>query len=115
MKETTDLQKLQAILDSYKVSNPHISFEDIVGLYLRLNDKDFNLLRLSSFLFNLDGQYLQKKIYNAFNNMYFAREKAYYIETYLKGEMYTDEKTAIEHLPLQIKHAEEIVKRLKND
>ena len=37
-----------------------------------------------------------------------SNERAFYIENFLKGKMYTSEEAAKEHLPLHIGHAEKI-------
>ena len=46
------------------------------------------------------------------HNTNIAKENAQYVCTYLKGEMYTTKEAAIECLPLQIEHAEKVVKML---
>lgn len=110
-----DFEKLRTILDNYSDRKKELDFETIVGIYLRNHIQDFNLIRLSNFIYLLNAQWLQKKIYDTYTNIYVARENAQYVCRYLKGEMYKDEESAKEHLGLQIKNIEETVKRLKDE
>lgn len=38
-----------------------------------------------------------------------AKEKALYLKTYLKGDMYTTKEAAIKHIPVQIENAQKII------
>ena len=103
----TDKEKMQYILDIY---NP-TTYEEFIGLYIIHYRSDFNDQRF------LDLQYkINKRIYKylmqSSHNKKIAKENAQYVELYLKGELYTNEEYAKQCLPLQIEHAEKVVKLL---
>ena len=105
----TDKEKMQYILDTY---NPE-TYEEFIGLYIIHFRKDFNNQRL------LDLQNkINKRVYEYLTksccDIQIAKEKAQYVCMYLKGEMYKTKESAIECLPLQIKHAEKVVEMLND-
>ena len=105
----TDKEKMQYILDTY---NPE-TYEQFIGLYIIHFRKDFNDQRLLDLQNNINQrvyQYLTKSNYD----IQIAKEKAQYVCLYLKGEMYKTKESAIECLPLQIKHAEKVVEMLND-
>lgn len=103
----TDREKMQQILDSCWTYEP--SFTEIVLKYLRYYKPDL---------------YEHNRFYNEIHKNYMlrmqelqrcvgiAKENAQYVCLYLKGELYTDEEYAKQCLPLQIEHAEKVVKML---
>ena len=115
VKQMTDLQKLQKLLDGHKNVNEHISFEQIITEYIYIHEKDFNIIRMNCLVYNLFNQFLNPKTYDVYNNIYNAKEYATYVSIYLKGEMYTTKEAALAHLPKQIENAEKVVKYLKGN
>lgn len=103
----TDKEKMQSILDSYCDKQP--SFSDIVATYL--NRYQPSLYEFMQFENKIHTMYYNK-ILKLEHSIDVAKEYAAYVSLYLKGEMYTDEEDAKKCLPLQIEHAEKVVKLL---
>ena len=102
----TDKEKMQKILDNC-LTEP--SFTEIVLKYLRLYKPD--LYNLNKF-YNDIHKYYMLEMSELEKCVGIARENAQYVCLYLKGELYTDEEYAKQCLPLQIEHAEKVVKLL---
>lgn len=105
----TDKEKMQYILDTY---NPE-TYEKFIGLYITYFRKDFNDQRLLDLQNNINNRVYQYLIKSSYD-IQIAKEKAQYVCMYLKGEMYKTKESAIECLPLQIKHAEKVVEMLND-
>ena len=86
-----------------------MAFEDIAKIYLELFDKDFPISRLLCLI-----DVVQREIRHKTNYLESvcrqSKEFAGYLKTYLEGNMYPTKEAAIEHLPMQIKNAEYIIK-----
>lgn len=105
----TDEERMQHILDTYKHSAYPPSFTEIVLKYLYTYTPD--LYEHNNFYNEIHRHYMLR-ISELEKSIGIAREYATYVSMYLKGEIYKDKETAIEALPLQIKHAERVVKEL---
>lgn len=103
----TNREKMQSVLTLFFDFEP--SFTGIVLQYL--NEYKLNLYELNDF-YNEIHKYYMRQIQELQNNVSIAKENAYYVSTYLKGEMYKTKEAAIEALPLQIEHADRVVKLL---
>lgn len=103
----TDREKMQSVLNYFGDFEP--SFTGIVLQYL--NQYKLNLYELNKF-YNEIHKYYTRQMQELQKNVSIAKENAYYVSTYLKGEMYKTKEAAIEALPLQIEHAEKVVKML---
>lgn len=103
----TSKEKMQNVLNSFFDFEPN--FTGIVLQYL--NDYKLNLDELNKFYSEIHKYYIQQ-MQKLQHNISTAKENAYYVSTYLKGEMYKNKEDAIKALPLQIEHADKVVKLL---
>ena len=103
----TDKEKLLLLLNDLPRD---ISFEDIFFKYLFRNP--MTLEELNCFMNRFNSQIFYPKIVETVRHNRIAKENAQYVYTYLKGNMYKTKEAAIEALPLQIEHAEKVVKML---
>lgn len=103
----TDREKMQQVLDCFGDDEP--SFTAIVKVYLTFYKP--TLYEFNDFYNEIHKIYMEK-MQELQHSVDIARENAQYVCAYLKGELYTDEEYAKECLPLQIEHAEKVVKML---
>lgn len=103
----TDKEKLLLLLNDLP---KNISLEDII--FKCLLKEPMTLEELNCFMNRFNSQIVYPKIAETVRHNRIAKENAQYVCTYLKGEMYTTKEAAIEALPLQIEHAEKVVKML---
>ena len=106
-KKMTDKEKLLLLLNDL---SKDISFEDIFFKYLFQNP--MTLEELNCFMNRFNSQIVYPKIAETVRHNRIAKENAQYVYTYLKGDMYKTKEATIEALPLQVKHAEKVVKLL---
>ena len=104
----TDKEKMSRVLEYCDVS-----FEQIIFEYLASNHKDFSALRIHNLISDLNEDYLYPRISDLENAKCISRERAFYLKTYLEGDMYTTKEAAIAHIPVQIKNAEAIIEACK--
>ena len=105
----TDKEKMQYILDNMVFDQS--SLREIIGKYLSYFP--LNLIELYNLIEMLQNAHLTPMMRTHEHNNQIARENAYYVECYLKGELYKNEEEAKRHLPLQIEHIEKVTKLLK--
>lgn len=77
---------------------------DILKMYI----EKFPASRLSNMINDLQNT-LDYKINSLELANSVAKERATYLKAYLEGDMYTTKEAAIEHIPVQIKNAQEII------
>jgi hypothetical protein len=99
----TDKEKLLKIIEI----SPD-SFESIVLSYITHNIKDFDASRLFN-LANDISQIMKSLIEYLEYAKDIAWERALYIQSYLRGGMYTTEEAAQAHKHIHISHAEKIM------
>lgn len=99
----TDKEKLLSILE-YSSDD----FESILLDYFRMYDDDFSATRVRSLISRIDRDVMMPKVLKLERAIKISSEMATYLEKYLKGEMFSDEKEAKKHINLQIGHAQEI-------
>lgn len=99
----TDKEKLLSILE-YSSDD----FESILLDYFRMYDDDFSATRVRSLISRIDRDVMMPKVLKLERAIKISSERATYLEKYLKGEMFSDEKEAKKHINLQIGHAQEI-------
>jgi hypothetical protein len=85
-------------------------FESILFAYFHTYYEDFSATRVRSLISRIDRDVLMTKVLKLENAIKISSERATYLEMYLKGDMFTSEKEAKEHVDLQITHAQEIKK-----
>lgn len=105
----TAKEKMLNIIENYGVS----SIEDFLFTYMDVYYKEFSASRINNLITHL-VKYNSELIIALDTIKSVASERAYYLKTYLEGKMYTTKEAAIEHLPVQIKNAEEIINTCKN-
>ena len=105
----TEKDKMINIIENYDVN----SVEEFLLTYLDTYRKDFYAIRLHNLIADLNDC-LHDKINGLEIIKGVASERAYYLKTYLEGNMYTTKEAAVEHLPIQIKNAEAIIETCKN-
>ena len=110
-----DLERIKKVIESLE-KNPgayNCDLESIVGAYITTYPREFSLERLFLFAHTINDKYVKSRI--SLNDYYVnvAKEKAGYVDMYLKGNMYVNEEVAKEHLPLQSDHASQVVNYLK--
>lgn len=108
-KQLTDVERMELILQ-----NKNLTFEQMIYSYIERNYNSISMSRLNDIVTKLQHTYLQDKILDAENVISISKERSLYLKTYLEGNMYTTEEAAIEHLPIQIKHAEEILNQCRS-
>lgn len=104
-----DREKMQYIIDN--MSSKETSLKQIIMNYLCCFP--LSLIELYNLIETLQSGFLSPMIKTQAHNNKIARENAYYVECYLKGELYANEEEAKRHLPLQIEHIEKVTKLLK--
>ena len=97
----TDKEKMLNILE-----NCNGSFEQIIYNYLDKYYEDFDTLRLHDFINDLNNNHLYNRLAKLENIKSIASERAFYIKTYLKGNMWKDEETAKRNLQPHIENAQ---------
>lgn len=103
----TSREKMQNVLNLFFDFEPSLT-----GIVLQyLNYYKLNLDELNEFYNKIHKYYIQQ-MQELQHNVNIAKENAYYVSTYLKGEMYKNKEDAIKALPLQIEHADKVVKLL---
>lgn len=107
----TDKEKMQHVMNNMVYDQT--SFKDIIMKYLYYFP--LSLIELYTLIEMLQDVFLSPMIRTQVHNNEIARENAYYVERYLKGELYENEEVAKQHLPLQIEHIEKVVKLLKEE
>ena len=99
------IQKLLDIVENYQGDQ---SFEEIIMLYIDKHYKNFPAHRVHSIIVSLN-----ELLYFCINRLEMceatAKERAIYLKSYLKGEMYTSKEAAEKHVDLQIDHAQTII------
>lgn len=105
----TDKEKMQYVIDNLKVEKS--SLKDIIMNYFYYFP--VSLIELYNLIETLQNGFLSSMMRTQAHNNQIARENAYYVECYLKGELYKNEEEAKRHLPLQIEHIEKVTKLLK--
>ena len=100
----SDKEKLQELL---KYSNGNL--EDIVFLFIRTYPNEFNAMRINEFICKLNSEFLSSKIARLEHIKTVAKERATYLNKYLSGEMYIDEKAAKENIGIQIDNCKTII------
>lgn len=88
------------------------SLKEIIMSYLYCFP--LSLIELYNLIEMLQNGFLSPMMRTQAHNNKIARENAYYVECYLKGELYANEEQAKQHLPLQIEHIEKVVKLLND-
>ncbi len=109
MENMTEKDKMLNIIENYGVD----SVEVFLLTYLDVYRKDFYATRLHNLIADLNDC-LHDKINGLEIIKSVASERAYYLKTYLDGNMYTTKEAAEKHLPIQIKNAEAIIETCKN-
>lgn len=105
----TDKEKMQYIMDNMIFEQT--SLKEIITKYLSYFP--LSLMELYNLIETLQNGFLSPMMRTQAHNNQIARENAYYVECFLKGELYTSEEEAKRHLPLQIEHIEKVTKLLK--
>ena len=106
-----DKEKLLKMIEHYNPANPNC-FEEILFMYLDFYGNDFPASRLSSLIKNLN-EYLYANIKDLETTKSIAYERAYYLKTYLSGDMWTTEEAARANLEPQIRNAQAIIDACK--
>ena len=99
----SDKEKLLKILDYCDENIEQILFEYLATYY-----KDFSALRIYNFISDLNEK-LYHKIADLENIKSISKERAFYLKTYLSGEMWKDEESAKRNLQPQINNAQVII------
>ena len=99
-----DVEKLKELL---QYSND--SLEDVIYLFMRTYPNEFDAMRINSLICKLNSEFLFTKITRLEHIKSVSREKATYLNKFLKGEMYADEKSAKENIGCQIEHTQTII------
>ena len=105
----TDKEKMQYVIDNLKIAQA--SLKNIIMNYLSYFP--LSLIELYNLIETLQNSFLSPMMRTQAHNNQIARENAYYVECYLKGELYENEEEAKKCLPLQIEHIEKVTKLLK--
>ena len=105
-----DKEKMQYVIDN--MGFKETSLKGIIANYLY--KFPLSLIELYNLIEFLQSALLSPMMRKQAHNNKIARENAYYVECYLKGELYENEEQAKQHLPLQIEHIEKVVKLLKD-
>ena len=99
----TDKEKLLSILE-YSSDD----FESILFAYMQKYNEDFSATRVLSLMSRIDRDILMKKVLELERAIKISSERARYLETYLKGDMYKSAEEAKDHVDIQIGHAQTI-------
>jgi hypothetical protein len=105
----TDKEKMQYVIDNMIFEQT--SVKEIITKYLSYFP--ISLIELYNLIETLQNGFLSPMMRTQAHNNQIARENAYYVECYLKGELYANEEDAKKCLPLQIEHIEKVTKLLK--
>lgn len=105
----TDKEKMQYVMDN--MAFEQTSLKEIITKYLSYFP--LSLIELYNLIETLQNGFLSPMMRTQSHNNQIARENAYYVELYLKGELYKNEEDAKKCLPLQIEHIEKVTKLLK--
>lgn len=110
----SDLEKFKKVIEEIEKDRlkDDYAFENIASLFIEKYTKEFSVERLWYFMNGLNTYFMKAKIQA--NDFYIreAREKASYVDKYLKGEMYKTPEAAQEYLPLQKNNASRVVECL---
>lgn len=83
--------------------------EDILFSYMRKYINDFSASRLINLVNGLNTEFIYERLRDLEHATCVSKEYAFYLKTYLEGNMYTSPEAAKEHLPIQIKNAQKIM------
>jgi len=106
----TDRERLLGMLNGNDSLN---SIEDILKRYLYVCYDDISALQLSEMLADVNNT-LREKVRELSRIKCIANEKAFYLKTYLSGEMWLTEEAAKANLQPQINNAQAIIDACKN-
>ena len=106
MNNLSDKEKMQKRLEWM---DKNASFEEIIMNYIDANIKDFPAYRISYLIKELVEYFMIPETQNLENIKLISKERAFYLKTYLEGDMYTTKEAAIKHLPAQIRNAQTII------
>lgn len=106
----TDKEKMQSVLNYYGDREPNF-IEIIVSYLIKYKPTLYEWLQFDSRIHTM----YHNTVSEVQKSVGIARENAYYVERYLKGELYINEEQAKQHLPLQIEHIEKVVKLLDEE
>lgn len=100
----TDKEKLLKILN-----NCDGSIEDILFAFLNTYQSDFSAMRIYDLIDDLNKDFLYYSIKKLENIKAVSQERAFYLKTYLNGDMWQTEEDARRNLQPQINNAQAII------